>query len=149
MGIYGFDGEGTQGSPYIIASAGDWNGLVTNVAKDETYSGKYFQLAANITVSRMVGGEYIPFRGTFDGAGNKLTFNFTDPSKSNSLKITSDFNEILGLDAQKGLDTKVDTSKTTLENVQVFLKEGMSPNEICYKCEKLVTCDQKHDHKCF
>ena len=77
MGIYTFDGEGTQGSPYIIASAGDWNGLVTNVAQGETYSGKYFQLAANITVSRMIGGEYIPFRGTFDGAGNKLTFNHT------------------------------------------------------------------------
>ena len=40
-------------------------------------------------------------------------------------------------------------AKTTLENVQVFLKEGMSPNEICYKCEKLATCSRKHDRKCF
>ncbi len=77
MGIYGFDGEGTQGSPYIIASAGDWNGLATNVAQGELYEGKYFQLATNITVSSMIGStEWLPFpfKGNFDGAGNKLTF---------------------------------------------------------------------------
>ena len=81
MGIYSFDGEGTQASPYIIASADDWNGLVTNVAQDIIYSSKCFQLAANITVNRMIGDEFIPFRGTFDGAGHKLTFNHTTTGK--------------------------------------------------------------------
>ncbi len=38
---------------------------------------------------------------------------------------------------------------TTLDNVQGFLKDGLSPNEICYKCENLAVCNQKHDHKCF
>lgn len=38
---------------------------------------------------------------------------------------------------------------TTLSNVRGFLKDGMSPNEVCYKCENLAACNQKHDHKCF
>lgn len=76
MGLYTFDGNGTQASPYVIASAADWNGLSTNVATGETYNGKYFQLGANITVSRTVGpSESKSFQGYFDGAGNKLTFN--------------------------------------------------------------------------
>ena len=84
MGQYTFDGEGTQGSPYVIASMGDWNGLVTNALRGETYSGKYFQLAGNITVSRMVKN----FQGTFDGAGNKLTFN---PNYNSASLFTAPF----------------------------------------------------------
>ena len=38
---------------------------------------------------------------------------------------------------------------TTLNNIQGFLKDGLSPNEVCYKCEKLNSCNQKHDKKCF
>ena len=38
---------------------------------------------------------------------------------------------------------------TTLENVRGFLKDGLSPNEVCYKCARLNTCDQKHGQKCF
>lgn len=38
---------------------------------------------------------------------------------------------------------------TTLSNVQNFLKDGLSPNEVCYKCENLAACNQKHEHKCF
>ena len=80
MGLYGFDGEGTQGSPYVIASTGDWDRLASNVAQGELYEGKYFQLATNITVSSMIGSTEslpFPFKGNFDGAGNKLTFNPT------------------------------------------------------------------------
>lgn len=81
IGLYYFDGEGTQVSPYVIASTGDWDGLASNVAQGETYSGKFFQLAANISVSRMVGSTednaFKAFQGSFDGAGNKLTFNYT------------------------------------------------------------------------
>ena len=40
-------------------------------------------------------------------------------------------------------------AQTTLENVQGFLKDGLSPNEVCYKCENLKSCDQKHGKKCF
>ena len=37
----------------------------------------------------------------------------------------------------------------TLDNVRGFLKDGLSPNEVCYKCGQLEDCSQKHDKKCF
>ena len=40
-------------------------------------------------------------------------------------------------------------AQTTLDNVRIFLNDGVSPNEVCYKCERLKDCDQKHGHKCF
>ncbi len=40
-------------------------------------------------------------------------------------------------------------ASTTLENISGFLKEGLSANEICYKCPKLASCGQKHAEKCF
>jgi len=38
---------------------------------------------------------------------------------------------------------------TTLDNVKSFLKEGFSSNEICYKCDRLDSCNQEHKKKCF
>ncbi len=40
-------------------------------------------------------------------------------------------------------------ASTTLDNIQTFLSQGYSDNEICYKCPKLSTCVQKHERKCF
>ena len=40
-------------------------------------------------------------------------------------------------------------ASTTLDNIQTFLSQGYSDNEICYKCPKLTTCVQKHERKCF
>ena len=40
-------------------------------------------------------------------------------------------------------------ASTTLGNIQTFLSQGYSDNEICYKCPKLSTCVQKHERKCF
>ena len=37
-------GEGTQASPYLIASTTDWNNLVSAVNAGETYSGNYFKI---------------------------------------------------------------------------------------------------------
>ena len=75
-------GNGTQASPYLIASVDDWNKLATNVYLGESYAGAYFQMTQNISVSRMVG--YHPggdvfnaFQGTFDGDGHTLNFNYT------------------------------------------------------------------------
>ena len=69
-------GEGTQASPYLIGSATDWDNLAVNVALGETYSGKFFKLTNNITVSEMVGTDQNNhFAGTFDGDGYTLTFN--------------------------------------------------------------------------
>ncbi|MCR4577649.1 MAG: 2-hydroxyacid dehydrogenase [Clostridiales bacterium] len=40
-------------------------------------------------------------------------------------------------------------AQTTLENISAMLENGFSANEICYKCDKLASCAQKHTGKCF
>ena len=74
------------GKPYIvkydadlfIRTAADWNNFATNVNNGtESYQGKVVKLAADISVSTMVGDESHPFKGTFDGCGHTLTFNYT------------------------------------------------------------------------
>ena len=68
-----FAGEGTEASPYLIATADDWNLLATRVSEGNTYSGEYFQLTNDIAISTMVGLSDHNFNGTFDGAGNTIT----------------------------------------------------------------------------
>ena len=68
-----FAGEGTEASPFLIASAEDWNKFATNVNGGNTYNGEYFQLTNNIAISTMVGTSDHNFNGTFDGAGNTIT----------------------------------------------------------------------------
>ena len=71
-----FAGEGTESSPYLIASTADWNNLSAAVNGGETYSGKYFKMTANVgTVSTTIGTSASRFNGTFDGNGHTLTVN--------------------------------------------------------------------------
>ena len=72
-----FAGEGTEASPYLIASTADWNDLSTAVNGGTEYSGIYFKLTANISVTTMIGASDKPFRGSFDGGGHTLTMNYT------------------------------------------------------------------------
>ena len=74
------------GKPYIvkydadlfIRTAADWNNFATNVNNGtESYQGKVVKLAADISVSTMVGEDCNEFKGTFDGCGHTLTFNYT------------------------------------------------------------------------
>lgn len=75
QGASAWSGSGNSASdPILIANANDWNTLATNVASGTNYSGKYFKLTADITVTTMVTAT---FSGTFDGGGNTLTFNYT------------------------------------------------------------------------
>ena len=84
MKKHSLSGDGTLASPYLINSEDDWNGLASNVFLGETYSGKYLQLTDDITVNRMIGtgttstawNQY-SFSGTFNGDGNKLTFDYS------------------------------------------------------------------------
>lgn len=75
-----FAGQGTQELPYLITSIEDWNNLAEDVSSGKSYSGKYFQLTDNISVTNMVGGDgsvgssYV-FSGIFDGDGHTITFN--------------------------------------------------------------------------
>ena len=79
QGASAWNGSGSSGDPYLIASTADWNTLASNVANGNTYSNTYFKLTADITVTTMV-GSYSgtkTFNGTFDGGGHTLTFNYT------------------------------------------------------------------------
>ena len=68
-----FSGEGTEVSPYLIATAEDWNKLATRVSEGNPYTGEYFQLTNNIAISTMVGLSDHNFNGIFDGAGHTIT----------------------------------------------------------------------------
>ena len=75
-------GEGTELSPYIIATIDDWHRLATNVALGENYNGKHFLMKKSISVTRVVGTHpstdvYNAFGGIFDGGGQTLTVNYT------------------------------------------------------------------------
>ena len=67
------------GTEYTIHTATGW-GVFCDLLADNTkgyFTGKTVQLDADITVSRMAGGEYHDFTGTFDGGGHTLTFSHT------------------------------------------------------------------------
>jgi hypothetical protein len=72
QGANAWSGSGTSSAdPYLIASSDDWGTFATS---DDEYSGKFFKLTADITVTTM---RTKTFSGTFDGGGNTLTFNYT------------------------------------------------------------------------
>ena len=73
MVVYSLEGSGTNGSPYLIASTEDWNKFAANVFLGQSYSGKYFKLTNNISVTRMVGVYGKSFNGVFDGDDKTLT----------------------------------------------------------------------------
>ena len=77
IAIHPLTGEGSAESPYLISSTDDWNDFACNVFLGETYSGKYFKMTEDISVTRMVGanssGSYKTFNGIFDGDGHTLT----------------------------------------------------------------------------
>ena len=75
--LHTLTGSGTEGAPYQIASASDWDKLAFNVNVGESYSGQHFKLMNNISVTTMVGDRpsdvYHLFSGIFDGDGKTLT----------------------------------------------------------------------------
>ena len=71
QGASAWNGSGSSGDPYLIASPADWNTLATST---DEYSDTFFKLTADITVTTM---RTKTFKGTFDGGGHTLTFNYT------------------------------------------------------------------------
>ena len=70
-----FTGEGTESSPYLIASAADWEKLAIYVVQKDGRSSDYFQMTDDISTSTMLGTiNYLTFQGDFDGAEHTLTF---------------------------------------------------------------------------
>ena len=75
-----FEGTGTSGSPYLIASIDNWNYLMYRVSLGDTFSEKHFQLTNNVKIHKMIGeysgdgaGQQKPFSGILDGNRNTLT----------------------------------------------------------------------------
>ena len=64
-----------EAADFVIRSESDWNTFAQNVSIGNTYSGKIVGLAADISVSQMV-GLTLPFKGTFNGNGHTLTFTY-------------------------------------------------------------------------
>ncbi len=85
-GIYTFDGDGTEGSPYLLNNATDLAKLAANVnyASEVTcYKGKYFKLNCDVNINDKtwtgIGtgtADATTFMGVFDGDGH-LIFNLS------------------------------------------------------------------------
>ena len=70
-------GIGTEENPYLISSTDDWNNFAISVNGGHPFSGRFVNLASNISVETMVGTDYTnSFQGTFEGDGNTLTVNY-------------------------------------------------------------------------
>ena len=89
-----FPGSGTAEDTYIINSEATWNYLAEIVNAGNTYSGKYFQLTEDISVTTMVGNsDSNSFRGTFDGGGHTLN---VDYSSNDYETRTAPFSHVYG-----------------------------------------------------
>ena len=67
-----------DGDTYTIKNADGWNYFCQRMQYDahiDGFNGKTIELADNITVTKMAGTVH-PFKGTFDGKGKTLTFNY-------------------------------------------------------------------------
>ena len=67
-----------NGDTYTIKTANGWNWFCYALNSDlapNGFSGKTVKLAGNVSSSEMAGMNGHPFKGTFDGQGNTLTFN--------------------------------------------------------------------------
>ncbi len=87
-------GEGTEDSPYLIASTTDWNNLVSAVNAGETYNGNYFKMTANVDASKMIGSSTETFKGNFDGDGYTLNLNINMTASSS--QIAAPFAYVVG-----------------------------------------------------
>ena len=88
---WGGNSNGSQAHPYIISDVKGWNFLCDSLENGDSFSGKYFRLDSNITVSRMAGSSGHNFTGTFDGNGNTLTFNYGTNSSYAGDEYTAPF----------------------------------------------------------
>lgn len=78
-------GNGSEGSPYLIANVADMNALATNVNGGNSYSGAYFKVTADINgVTKIIGRASTRFMGHFDGDGHtiNLSINVTNGNVS-------------------------------------------------------------------
>ncbi len=85
-GSFEWDGTGTEDDPWLISTVDEWLLLANRVINGDNYSGKFFKMTNDISITSMVGDKtgsssYATFNGTFDGGGNTLTFNLNEYSE--------------------------------------------------------------------
>ena len=115
--ISGDDFAETGTNEYTIKTANGWGWFCFATNYDlapEGFSGKVVKLAGNVSSSEMAGKSGHPFKGTFDGQGNTLTFNlqasegysapfhYTDGATISNLHVTgliegNDISSLAGL----------------------------------------------------
>ena len=75
VGVWAWDGSGTSTDPYLIKSSADWKQLADDVNGGNSYSGKYFEMTADIDAEGIsVGSDPKPFSGIFSGGMHTLTY---------------------------------------------------------------------------
>ena len=117
-----FAGSGTADDPFLIHSEADWNYLAAKVNSGINYSGKYFRMTEDISVTTMVGNsESNSFRGTFDGSGHTLTISYNTTSD-----YTAPFRYIQGATFK---NLKVTGSITTTNNLAAGIA-GLNTNAV-------------------
>ena len=127
-----FEGDGSESSPYLIASAADWDAFANDVNNGNSYSGKFFELTEDISVTTMVGRNHHdsavalkPFSGTFDGDGHILTVNINSPSTHGAAPFSGVQNAVIrnlrvdgtvvgGIHSSGLVGTTADTAEETL-----------------------------------
>ena len=90
------------GTEYTIHTAGGWGVFCDALQDNETYnrfSGKTVKLGEDITVTRMAGGEYHDFCGTFDGNGKTLTFNYGGTDSYRNEQCIAPFRYVSNVDS--------------------------------------------------
>lgn len=82
------EGDGSEGSPYLIKSTGDLDALAISVNNGNDYSEKYFQLENDLDYPYTdnnytpIGTVDRPFEGNFNGKGKKISnITINEPNK--------------------------------------------------------------------
>ena len=73
-GVWAYSGEGTEGSPYLISTSDDWAAFAALIESGDSFEGKYFKLADDVSITSMWGTSGTHFKGIFDGDGHTITF---------------------------------------------------------------------------
>ena len=77
-GVWAYSGEGTEGNPYLIGTSNDWAAFAALIESGNSFEGKYFKLADDVSITSMWGTISTHFKGIFDGDGHTITFERDD-----------------------------------------------------------------------
>ncbi len=143
--VASFEGDGTEGSPYLISSIENWNYLMYRVSLGDTFSEKHFQLTDNVKIHKMIGeysgdgaGQQKPFSGILDGNGKTLTLDL-DGSGSHIAPFACIQNATV---KNLVLDGSVNTSGMRPAGITSFV---MGEQNLIENCQNKVSIESSYD----